>query len=87
MSDKPDWKPGNGLKIERIYAWVAEEPDGGEGVVASQIPGVGWVPLIGADRSRIESYRERAAAVARGTGCKVRLKLFGAGVVIDEIRG
>ena len=45
------------------------------------------VPLIGADRSRIESYRERAAAVARGTGCKVRLKLFGAGVVIDEIRG
>src|ERR1700745_2265416 len=30
------WKPQTGQKIERLYAWIAEEPDGGEGVMKRQ---------------------------------------------------
>lgn len=80
------WKAGTGLKIEKLYAWVAEEPDGGEGIIAGLFPGHDdvWMPLIGADRDRIESYRNHAQAVARETGYPVRLKVFGAGVTIEE---
>jgi hypothetical protein len=81
-----DWKPGTGQKIEKLYAWVAEEPDGGEGVCAMSVPGLGgMVPLIGADRARIESYRGHAHAVRVASGYPVRLKVFSEGVVIDEI--
>ena len=75
-----------GLKIEKLYAWVAEEPDGGEGIVAGMLPGMpGLTPLIGADRLRIESFRGFAEAVRRSTGYPVRLKAFTGGVTIDEL--
>lgn len=31
------WKPGTGQTIDALYAWVATEPDGGEGVCSAQI--------------------------------------------------
>jgi hypothetical protein len=83
---KPGWKPGRGQSIDRLYAWIAIEPDGGEGVVGANIPSLGgMVPLIGADGERIESFRPYAEMVQRQTGYPVRLKMFSAGVVIDEI--
>lgn len=78
------WQANCGLKIEKLYAWVAQEADGGEGVVAVMISS-GVVPLIGADRTRVEHYRAWAADVAAASGRPVRLKVFGAGVVIDDI--
>jgi len=84
--DDTKWKAGTGQKIEKLYAWVATEPDGGEGVCAMSIPSLGgMVPLVGADRARIESLRPHAAAVRTATGFPVRLKVFGSGVVLDEI--
>jgi hypothetical protein len=80
------WRPGTGQKIEKLYAWISEEPDGGEGVVGMRIPSLGgMVPLIGADGARIESLRQHAEIVRRVTGYPVRLKVFAQGVVIDEI--
>lgn len=80
------WKPRAGQAINTLYAWVATEPDGGEGVIAGVLPGMpGMTPLIGADRARIESYREIAINAHQATGYPVRLKMFGAGVVIDVI--
>jgi hypothetical protein len=84
MSD--EYKPGKGLPIVKLYAWVATEPDGGEGIVAGELPGVpGFTPLIGADRARIESYRAIAERVKQLSGCPVRLKMFASGTVLDEL--
>lgn len=61
--------------IDAIYAWVATEPDGGEGVCATDIGGI-MMPLIGADRERIESLRRHADSISALTGCPVRLVRF-----------
>jgi hypothetical protein len=74
------------LRIEKLYAWIATETDGSEGIVAVGLPGMpGVTPLIGADRARIESYRAHAEEVARLTGCAVSLKVCRDGVVLDKI--
>ena len=81
-----DWKPGTGRKICKLYAWIATEPDGGEGLVAAYVPGTGgWTPLIGADRARVESFRSHAEATVEATGATISLKVFDGGTVIDTI--
>jgi hypothetical protein len=77
------WKAGTGQKIERLYAWVATEPDGGEGVCSMLLGGV-QMPLIGADMARVESLRDHAAFVARMSGYPVRLVEFSARKVLRE---
>jgi hypothetical protein len=68
------------LPIDAIYAWVATETDGSEGICSGdfEIPGIGkrHMPLIGADRDRIESLRPIAEYVHRATGCPVRMVRF-----------
>lgn len=75
-----DWKPATGQRIERLFAWVSIDPDGGEGVMAVNMMIAGrptLVPLVGADMDRVESYREIAEMVARKTGLPARLIEFG----------
>lgn len=79
------WKPYQGQKIERLFAWIATEPDGGEGVCAVNIPGVGWTPLVGADGERIASYRAYAGEVRAATGRPVRLVAFATRVDGEEL--
>jgi hypothetical protein len=79
-----DWRPGTGQKIERLYAWVVVESDGGEGVAAASI-GAMMIPLIGADQARVESLRSHAEAVRRASGCRVLLKVFGSVTVVEEL--
>lgn len=69
------WKPGTGQSIDALYAWVATEPDGGEGVCSAQI-GDTHYPLVGADMARIKSYRRHAELIHRMTGYPVRLVRF-----------
>ena len=57
------WKPGTGQKIAALYAWIAEERDGGEGVCSAFIGGV-QMPLIGADMDRVASLRPFAQQCA-----------------------
>jgi len=70
------WKARTGQRIETIYAWVATEPDGGEGIVASNFGGGTMYPLIGADTERIESMREEALRIAKLTGFPIKLVEF-----------
>jgi hypothetical protein len=70
------WRPGQGLTIDALYAWVATEPDGGEGVCAMNIPGFGMTPLVGADMDRIKSLRPFAEQARKLTGYPVRLVRF-----------
>ena len=74
-----------GRRIERLYAWIATEPNGREGVPMVNSPEGGWVPLIGADRDRIESFREHARYYQRQLGCSVRLVCFDHLVEIEKL--
>lgn len=80
------WKPRTGQKIEKLYAWVATEPDGGEGVCGAFIREMGGlVPLVGADRERIESLRPYAELTRRGSGYPVRLVEFSTRTDMEEL--
>jgi len=76
MSDDRAWHPGQGQAINAMYAWVVTEADGGEGVAGMSIPGLGMVPLVGADMDRIKSLRSYAEQVRKMTGYPVRLVRF-----------
>ena len=78
------WKAGTGQKIERLYAWVATETDGGEGVCSWLMPDGVHMPLVGADMARIESLAPQAALIARATGYPVRLVEFSTRRVLRE---
>jgi hypothetical protein len=79
-----DWKPGAGQAINTLYAWIATEPDGGEGLATMILNGM-FMPMIGADRERVQSLRPHAEWVHDVTGCPIKLKAFTVGVVIDEL--
>jgi len=66
-----------GQRIDALYAWVATEPDGGEGVAAMNIPSLGgMMPLVGADLDRMKSLRIWAEQVRELSGCPMRLVRF-----------
>ena len=47
------------LRIEKLFAWVATHKDGTQGIPA-MLSGTTWIPMVGADRERIESLRGHA---------------------------
>lgn len=65
-----------GKRILELYAWVVlDDMDGNEGVPAT-LPGPDGImlPLMGADRERIESLRRFAEIAASVTGKPVELR-------------
>lgn len=81
-----DWKPRKGQKIEKLFAWVATEADGGEGVCGAYVPSMGGlVPLVGADRERIESLRPHAEIIRRESGFPVRMVEFSTRIDGEEL--
>ena len=66
--------------VTEMYAFIAEESPGNEGVIGMSldIPGVGpsFTPLVGADMDRIESLRPHAIMIGKTTGCPIKLKRF-----------
>ena len=72
----PDGRAPAPKKIEELFAWVVTEPDGGEGIPAVTLPGIGTTPMIGGDRARIESLRGYALDVAAHLKLPAYLKRF-----------
>ncbi len=72
-------------RIERLYAYVGEETPGEEGVVGARIPGMGTVPLVGADKDRIVSLRSFAVLAKECTGRPVKLVCFESRVDLEDI--
>jgi len=68
-------QPKNTLpRIEEIYAFVSvDEEDGNEGVIGAPVGPVGCMPLVAADRKRVESYMPIAQQIANLTGKPIRL--------------
>lgn len=74
------------LKIERIFAYVATDPeDGSEGVCSMQIGQVHF-PMVGADMERMKFLWPKAEALAHASGMEIRLMLFDNAQVIDTIK-
>jgi len=63
-------------RIEEMYAFVAEDsgPDD-EGIVGMGTK-AGWMPLVGADMTRVESLKPIARNIAAQTGKKIKLLHF-----------
>jgi hypothetical protein len=78
------WKPCNGEKIERVYAWIATDQDGSEGIISIEVGDIHY-PLIGADTERIESLRTYARRVQMMTGYPIKLVEFDGCHVIEEL--
>jgi hypothetical protein len=78
------WKAGTGQKIDKLYAWISTD-EFGEGVLEYEVPNMGWMPMVGADRKRIESYRGLVERIVVVTGRPVKLVVFSRPTVIDEI--
>jgi hypothetical protein len=70
--------------IDALYAWVATEPSGDEGVCSMQLGAV-HMPLIGADMDRVKSLREHAELVRQATGYPVRLVRFSRREDLEEL--
>lgn len=62
--------------IEVMFAWIASD-DEGEGLLAIQGKDGAWKPLIGADRSRVDSWRAVALEIGMKSKREVRLVVYG----------
>jgi hypothetical protein len=84
ITKKMAYKPNTGQSIDRIYAWIAVEPDGGEGILSAQIGEV-HMPLVGADKERIESLREYAKMIHLKTLYPIKLVVFETKTILEEL--
>lgn len=75
----------NHLKIEKIYAFISVDlKDKNEGVVGIPNPdGKGIVPMIGADKNRVDFLRPTAKLLAERTGMKIQLCEFSTKTVLE----
>lgn len=71
------------LIIDELWAWISVT-DEGEGVLGAPIPGLGNMPLVGADRERMESLRPVAQQVAALFGVGVSLVRFSSRELIEN---
>jgi len=61
--------------IDEIFAFVATEEDGSEGVIASAMNGQ-WFPFVGADMARVKSLYPLAKMVEKETGRPFKILHF-----------
>lgn len=70
--------------ITEIYAWIATEADGGEGIPAMNVGNM-MLPLIGADELRVAHINEMAKAFHDIGGGKIPMRLARFQLVEDNI--
>lgn len=62
-------------KVTEVYAFLAVDTDGAEGVPAAEL-GDMVMPLIAADADRLESLRPMAQSLASSYGMKITVVRF-----------
>ena len=63
-------------KITELFAFISiDEGLGDEGIIAAKF-GDNWMPLVGADKKRVDSLRPIAKLIAQTTGKHVVLAKF-----------
>lgn len=58
--------PNHLLRIDEVWAFISKDEEGHEGLCAIQTLD-GWMPLIAADKERLESLRSEAKKLAEHT--------------------
>ena len=66
---------GQYLRITEIFAFVAKDKDGHEGIMGFKGPD-GWMPLIGADLERVDQLVPIADKITTSTGQKYEIRYF-----------
>lgn len=72
-------------QITELYAWICKEADGGDGLPAVDLGGGFPMPMIGADRARVESLRPFAAEIVLTMGHPIKLVRFHQMEVLEEL--
>lgn len=70
--------------IEELFAWISVHPDGSEGVLSWRF-GDTHLPLIGADKERIESFRRHAELVRQATGYPIKLVRYSTRTELERL--
>lgn len=73
-------------RIEKMFAFIAENNGDDEGVVGIEMGRVWW-PLVGADMARVNSLRPVAKAIAGATGKIIKLVVFETRKEMEVISG
>jgi hypothetical protein len=85
IQNQVNWKANTGQQIQKLYAWVAIESDGGEGICAFLL-GDTQMPMVGADKLRMESLRPMAEFIREKTGYPIRLVEFSTRCVLEDLK-
>lgn len=75
------------LFIDEMWAWVSSDAEG-EGILGASMVLAGqpvMMPLVGADRARMESFRGLAREIASREHKRVRLIRFSSREVVETI--
>jgi hypothetical protein len=72
------------LKIDSMYAFIAKDKEGDEGVVGMPTKD-GLLPMVGADMDRVNSLMPVAKIIAEQYGVPIKLYLFTNRTEITEI--
>lgn len=76
-----------GKVIDRMYAFVATDEDGDEGICARFNRATGeWMPLVGADAARLESLTPIAQELADALGKPIRVLKFSTRTEVQTIQ-
>lgn len=76
-----------GLQITELYAWVAVDDDGDEGVMSFYSPDLqAHMPMVGADFPRVDSMRALARNIARAGGVNCELRKFSTMTVVEKVK-
>lgn len=70
------------LKITELYAWICTDKYGDEGLLAFELKGM-MMPMVGADRNRIESLRSPAIGIAKLQGLPLKLMRFYSAEILE----
>ncbi|GAB2639635.1 hypothetical protein [Vibrio panuliri] len=71
-------------EIKTLWAWVATESDGTEGIIAGIMP-TGMTPLVTGNPKLLPIMEKHAANVAQVTGLEVKLVKFSGVEVINTL--
>lgn len=73
-----------GFRIDTLWAFTHVDENDVEGIVGFHT-GSGWMPMIAADRDRIESLRPLAERLARETGRPIKFSAFTTRTDLEDV--
>ena len=75
------------LRIDTIYAFIAQDENGDEGICGMQLPGSNtFMPFVGADLDRVKDLKPLAQQIANETGKSIKLVHFTTRNEVEEIK-